>query len=137
MLLLLLDVCANTANLMLARASTRQRQIGVRQALGAGRGGLRSVLVAAEVALALVVLVVAARFLTSFGETRDADPGFRREGVLLATYDLTGRVTSRDAERAFAAALLGRLRALPGVQSAAIATSVPLDIHGLPLRPFA
>ena len=37
-----------------------------------------------EVGLALVVLLAAALFWRSFSETRDADPGFTREGVLLA-----------------------------------------------------
>ena len=38
--------------------------------------------------------------------------------------------------RQFAVTLLDRLSALPGLEAAAIATSVPLDIHGLPSRFF-
>src|SRR5262249_57137919 len=57
----------------------------------AGRSGLRSVLMAVEVGLALVVLLAAALFFRSFNEAHDTDPGFKREGVLLAAYDLTGR----------------------------------------------
>jgi hypothetical protein len=89
-----------------------------------------------QVALALVVLIVAGLFFRSFKETRDTDPGFRRDGVLLAAYDLRGRNTSPAFPRTFADRVLGPLRALPAVEAAAISTSVPLDIHGLPSRVF-
>jgi predicted permease len=230
MLLLLLAVCGNTANLVLARASTRQREMGVRMALGAGpwriarlmltenvvlavlgaalgaaiavwgtqaliilplsglpirfqtsvdmvglafamalgvvcglifgaapamqlarldpatayrsgsnsagRSRMRHVLMAVQVGLALIVLIVAGLFFRSVLETRDTDPGFRRDGVLLAAYDLSGRNASQAFIRAFPGRVLERLRALPAVEGAAIASSVPLDIHGLPSRVF-
>jgi predicted permease len=69
----------------------------------------------------------------SFYDIRVGDPGFRRDGVLLAAYDLSG-LNQEPAE--FARRLLDRIRALPGVDSAAIASSVPLDIHGMPQRGF-
>ena len=54
MLLLLLAVCGNTANLMFARASTRQREIGVRFALGASRSRVVSVLLTENLLLAVL-----------------------------------------------------------------------------------
>jgi ABC-type antimicrobial peptide transport system permease subunit len=56
--------------------------------------------------------------------------------VLLAGYDLSGRRVTDTSSRLFAAALLERLNAAPGVEGAAIAAAVPLDIHGLPMRFF-
>ena len=103
----------------------------------AGKSGLRNVLMGAEVGLALVVLLAAALFLRSFTETREADPGFKREGVLLAAYDFAGRTVDGGFARDFADRVLDRVRALPEVESAAIALSMPLDIHGLPMRPFS
>ena len=102
----------------------------------APRSGLRNLLMGVEVALATTILIAAGVFLQSFRNTRETDPGFRREGVLLAAYDLTGGVTDSASVRQFTGNLLDRLRALPAVQAAAIATSVPLDIHGLPQRRF-
>ena len=101
-----------------------------------GRSTMREVFLVLEVALAIVVLVVAATLLKSFDDTRRSDPGFRREGVLLASYDLRGRnrAVSAEASSDFAVRLLERVRAMPGVESAAIGAVVPLDIHGAPSR---
>ncbi len=88
----------------------------------------------AQVALALVVLVVATLFVRSFVYTKSTDTGFKREGLLLATYDLTGRDVD---PRTFAQRVMEQLRGVPGVEDAALSVSVPLDIHGLPLRNFA
>jgi hypothetical protein len=55
---------------------------------------------------------------------------------LLAAYDLSGRNPDESSEREFTARLLERLRSLPDVEAAAIATNVPLDLHGIPARSF-
>jgi hypothetical protein len=102
----------------------------------APQGRVRGTLMGVQAALAVVVLIAATLFYRSFSETRDMDPGFKREGVLLAAYDLSGRNVDSTGARLFAARLLERLHALPAVEGAAIASSVPLDIHGLPNRSF-
>src|SRR5262249_54151525 len=111
----------------------RALQTGLR---GGGRSALGQALMEVEVALATIVLLAAALFVRSFLETRDIDPGFRREGVLLSAYDVTGRSVNDAEARRLATRLLAGLASLPQIESAAIAVSVPLDIHGLPLRAF-
>jgi predicted permease len=101
-----------------------------------GRNRVRSVLVAVEVALALLVLMVAAVFLKNFQETRTADPGFTQKGIVLAAYDLTGRGYDKARGLVLLDDLLRRLREVPGVEGAAIASWVPLDFHGMPVAGF-
>ena len=105
-------------------------------ARGSGRNTLRSALMGIQVALATTVLIAAGVSLGSFLETRQTHPGFERAGVLLAAYDLQGRSMNAAAARQFADRLLERLRATPAIESAAISSSMPLDIHGLPSRVF-
>jgi predicted permease len=101
-----------------------------------GRSVMRDTLMGLQVALAVLVLVAAALFYQNFAQTREADTGFSSEGLLLATYDLTGKSSSDSYPREFASRLMEKLATVPGIEHVAISTSVPLDIHGLPLRSF-
>ena len=58
MLLVLLAVCGNTANLVLARASSRYREVGVRLALGAGPGSVIRLMLTENLLLGVVGAIV-------------------------------------------------------------------------------
>ena len=62
MLLLLLAVCGNVANLMLARASARQKEMGIRLALGARPWRVASLLLTENVVLAVLGAALGAAF---------------------------------------------------------------------------
>lgn len=102
---------------------------------GRSRGRLRVTLVVVEVAAAVALVVGASLLVRSFRSVLEVDPGFEAEGILKAEYQLPatrypqGFATYPNwvEVHAFDTALLERVRALPGVESAAIANVHPLD----------
>jgi len=100
---------------------------------GASEGGARqrarSVLVVAQVAVSLVLLVAAALFVRSMQNAESIDLGFDPTHVLNASVDVSQQGYDEARGRAFFDELLRRAKALPGVQSASLAFSVPLGYY--------
>ncbi len=117
--------------LQLARLDVLPSLRGGAGALG-GRHRFRDFLVGAEVAVALVALILAGLFYRSFHNAQSAPSGYDADRVLLASVDLLGRGYNNDRRLAFARDAHARVLALPGVESAAIAFLPPLEMHGLP-----
>jgi putative ABC transport system permease protein len=226
--LLLLMTCANMANLLLARASTRSKEIAVRAALGAGRGriasqllaegvllslvggafgtllagvgvralarlgsrqiprlsetaldarlllfalavsvtagvlfglapalfgsrtnlnaalreggrsgtmsrsgrAMRQVLVAAQVALAVVVMIGSGLLIRSFERLRAVNPGFQAEGLLTFKLPLPARLNTPERRIAFLRQAAERVRSLPGVKAVGAVNTLPLTGFG-------
>lgn len=98
---------------------------------GRSRFGLRRVFVVSQIALSLTLLVGALLFARSLNNLSGVDAGFRQTGILVADIDFTPVNLPKEARTAFANNLLQRVRAVPGVQAAALATIVPLSGNGM------
>ena len=120
------------------RASGR-RLDGLRErgALGGGRSPLRSLLVTAQVAGCVVLLVACGLLLRALLRVQAVDPGFRGDGVLAVQTPLPPqRYASTAARLGFYSRVLAEVRALPGVTAAGYVTGLPLEMGG-GIRPVA
>jgi putative ABC transport system permease protein len=96
---------------------------------GGGRGRLRSALVVAEIAIALVVLIGAGLLLQTFRRLQQVDLGFKAGNALTASVVLPlARYPKNEQITAFYQALLERVKALPGVE--AVSAIAPLPLSG-------
>jgi putative ABC transport system permease protein len=104
---------------------TRKRPGEVMKSGGRGmtasreRFSLRRALVVVQVALSLVLVAGALLFSRSLGKLLTVDTGFQQEGVLTASVSFQRLNLPPDRNPAFKEELVGRLRTIPGVESAA------------------
>jgi putative ABC transport system permease protein len=107
------------------------KQGGGRSGLNAGGNRLRSAMVVAEVALALVLLVGAGLLIQTFFKLREQYASLRSESVLTLRTVLPDKKYSEPSQRTnFYKQVLGRVQSLPGVVSAGYATTIPLAWKG-------
>jgi putative ABC transport system permease protein len=131
---LLLSVITGVAFGMIpaVRASAPGLEQSLRDEAGASGGRTRrrtqAILIASEIALALVLLAGAGLLVRSFVALNHVDPGFDPRDVVAARVRLTpSRYNSPQAQQEFFDRLVTELRQRPGVTGAALARTLPLS----------
>ena len=100
-------------------------------ATGASGKRLRGLLVTAEVAVSLVLLIAAGLLVNSFLRLRNVDPGFKTDNLLTMKIVLPQPKYEEMARRtAFYTELVQRVQSVAGVRSAAVTTNLPLYRQG-------
>ena len=101
---------------------------GARTVAGAASHWPRRVLVVAQVALGVVLLVGAGLLVRTFTHLRGLDPGFEAEHVTAATISLQdARYRSAAQVSSLVAGTLQRLRTTPGIETAAVSLGLPYE----------
>jgi putative ABC transport system permease protein len=96
-----------------------------------GRHWLRSSLVVVEVATTLVLLIGAGLLIRSFYLLQKVNPGFSDEHLTSLSISLPQKkYATEDARASFYNRLLENIRTLPGVESSAAASGLPLGNNG-------
>jgi putative ABC transport system permease protein len=105
---------------------------------GLGRNRAGEFLVVAEISLALLLLIAAGLLIKSFSRLIRVDPGFDPKGVLVLNVFLPpNRYPEPHQQQRFQEQFLAGLRNLPGIESAAASSAVPMNTLALKLElPF-
>jgi putative ABC transport system permease protein len=94
---------------------------------GAGSRRIRRVLITAEVALSLVLVIGAGLLIKSFARLLSVHPGFQAQKLITARISLSEQTYQNDRRvAAFYSELLERVRSLPGVLSVSVVSQLPL-----------
>jgi putative ABC transport system permease protein len=105
-------------------------RVGVRTG-GAGHHRLRSVLVMAEVAVSVLLLISSGLLIRALWKVQSTDPGFRTNNILTLHTELPFPKYDETSVRAqFYGKVLADVRRLPGVTSAAYITALPMEWRG-------
>src|SRR5262249_49168233 len=118
----------------------RTAQIDLRETLNEGSRGttsgpgqhrIRGFLVAAEIAMAMLLLVGAGLLLRSFERLQDVPPGFQPDHLLIADLPLSQTAYAKPEQRfEFYDRAVARARSLPGIRSVAATTFLPVSGGG-------
>jgi predicted permease len=99
---------------------------GLATAGGRFSSRLQQAFVVAQVAVSLMLLVVAGLLLRSLQNSAAFDPGFKTDNLLLAQLDLRRHGYSREQGQTFSRQSIERLKSLPGARAVTLAAVVPL-----------
>ena len=111
---------------MSGRSIERPFGSSTRGAVGASGTAARRVLVISELAAAAMLLAGTGLLIRSYVQLQHVEPGFEPAGVTTFSVSLpSARYAEPASPRAFVSALLSRLKAEPGVESAAVAMGLP------------
>jgi len=116
------------------RASRADLGVALKEGGSAAAGGrhgsrMQKSFVVTQVAVSLVLLVVAGLLLRSLQSTAAFDPGFKTDNLLLTQIDLRRQGYSEEQGQAFYRRLAERLKILPGVRGVTSAVVVPLGTN--------
>ena len=97
---------------------------------GRTTGRLRNALVVAQLAVCLVLLVGATLFLRSFIAAQALSPGFDADRLVTASMDMFPSGYTGERHREFQRRAIEAIEALPGIESAAFGSRIPLGFGG-------